>query len=130
MAGDTRDPSNSSNSSTSTPRGPPPGQNVPPPHITSGAPKVYEAFNAPPKPPPSANALPEGSGQNTAGAHQPAPKLGDVVKTVRLEDFKQVYMYPCVRESLLMGIGGGFGIGGVRALWRGMFSHFCSINWE
>jgi len=26
-------------------------------------------------------------------------------------------MYPCVRESFLMGIGGGFGIGGVRALW-------------
>ena len=51
------------------------------------------------------------------------PKLGDVVKTVRLEDFKQVYMYPCVRESLLMGIGGGFGIGGVRALWGGTFSH-------
>jgi hypothetical protein len=30
-------------------------------------------------------------------------------------------MYPCVRESLLMGIGGGFGMGGVRALWGGMF---------
>jgi hypothetical protein len=30
-------------------------------------------------------------------------------------------MYPCVRESLLMGIGGGFGVGGVRALWGGEF---------
>ena len=40
---------------------------------------------------------------------------------MRLEDFKQVHMYPCVRESLLMGIGGGFGVGGVRALWGGEF---------
>lgn len=119
MAGDTRDPSNSSNP---TPRGPPPGENVPPSHITSGTPKVYEIFNAPPQPPPSANALPDGSGQNTAGAHQPAPKFTDIVKTVRIEDFAQVYMYPCVRESLLMGIGGGFGMGGVRALWGGTFA--------
>jgi hypothetical protein len=40
---------------------------------------------------------------------------------VRLEDFKQVHMYPCVRESFLMGIGGGFGVGGARALWGGEF---------
>jgi hypothetical protein len=33
-------------------------------------------------------------------------------------------MYPCVRESLLMGIGGGFGMGGVRALFGGMFPSF------
>jgi cytochrome c oxidase assembly protein subunit 20 len=118
MAGDTRDQSNFSNP---TPRGVPPGENALPSHIASGTPKVYEVFNAaPPKSPPSANALPEGSGQNTAGAHQPVPKLADVVKTVRIEDFKQVYMYPCVRESLLMGIGGGFGMGGVRAIWGGM----------
>lgn len=120
MAGDTRDQSASPN----PPRGPPPGENAPPSHITSGAPKVYEVFNAPPTPPQSANALPDGSGQNTAGAHQKPPNLGDVIKTVRLEDFKQVHMYPCVRESLLMGIGGGFGIGGVRALWGGMFIQF------
>ncbi|KAG0647191.1 Cytochrome c oxidase assembly [Hyphodiscus hymeniophilus] len=109
MAGDTRDHLRSD----PAPRGPPPGEKAPPTHITSGAPKVYEVFNVPP----SANALPEGSGQNTAGANQPTPKIGDVVKTVKLEDFKKVYMYPCVRDSLLMGIGGGFGMGGVRALW-------------
>ena len=38
-------------------------------------------------------------------------------------------MYPCVRESLLMGIGGGFGVGGVRALLGGTSlpvpSYFC-----
>jgi cytochrome c oxidase assembly protein subunit 20 len=109
MAGDTRDSSNS-------PRGPPPGATEPPEHVKTPN-KVYEVFNAPP----SANALPEGSGQNTAGAHKEPPTLTDAIKTVHIQDFKQVYMYPCVRESLLMGIGGGFGMGGVRALWGGMF---------
>jgi cytochrome c oxidase assembly protein subunit 20 len=80
-------------------------------------------FNSPPR---NANALPEGSGQNTAGGRQQAPALTDAIKTVKLEDFKKVHMYPCVRESLLMGIGGGFGIGGIRALWGGMLpSEFC-----
>jgi len=108
MAGDTRD-------SSQTPiRGPPAGATEPPEHVKTPN-KIYEVFNAPP----SANALPEGSGQNTAGSHEPTPTLGDAIKTVRLGDFKQVHMYPCVRESLLMGIGAGFGLGGVRALWGG-----------
>lgn len=109
MADDTRD------SRQPSPRGPPPGVTVPPDHVNN--PKVYEVFNAPP---PSANALPEGSGQNTAGSKQEVPSLGEAIKTVRLGDFKQVHMYPCVRESLLTGIGGGFAMGGVRALLGGM----------
>ncbi|KAH7370120.1 hypothetical protein BKA65DRAFT_487709 [Rhexocercosporidium sp. MPI-PUGE-AT-0058] len=111
MAGDTRD---SSSPTPSPPRGPPPGATSPPEHISSSSPKVYEVFNAPPA---SANALPEGSGQNTAGGQKEAPTLASAIKTVRVQDFKQVHMYPCVRESLLMGIGGAFGVGGVRALW-------------
>ncbi len=115
MAGDTRD------SNQPNPRGPPPGATEPPEHVHS--PKIYEVFNSPPR---NANALPEGSGQNTAGGRQQAPALTDAIKTVKLEDFKKVHMYPCVRESLLMGIGGGFGIGGIRALWGGMLpSEFC-----
>jgi cytochrome c oxidase assembly protein subunit 20 len=107
MAGDTRD------SSSPPPRGPPPGATSPPPHVQS--PKIYEVFDAPS----NANALPNGSGQNTAGGRAEVPTLTKGFKTVRLEDFKQVHMYPCVRESLLLGIGGGFGIGGVRFLWGG-----------
>lgn len=114
MAGDTRD---------NLLRGPPPGETEPPSHVKTPN-KVYEVFNAPP----SANALPEGSGQNTAGRHEEAPSLATAIKTVRLEDFKQVHMYPCVRESLLMGIGGGFGMGGVRALWGGRFTFFSGHN--
>lgn len=111
MAGDTRDPNQAPI------RGPPPRATAPPDN--SKNPKVYEVFN----PPANANALPEGSGLNTAGAHAAEPTLGEAIKTVRLGDFKQVYMYPCVRESLLNGIGGGFALGGVRLLFGGMNAH-------
>src|ERR1700709_1587901 len=98
MAGDTRD-------------------SIPvPPRPESTPKKTFDTFT----PPPSANALPEGAGRNTAGQHAAAPKLSEAVKTVRLEDFKQVHMYPCVRESLLLGIGGAFGVGGVRMILGGM----------
>lgn len=107
MAGDTRD----SSSTQPQPRGPPPGATEPPEHVKS--PKVYEVFNAPA----NANALPEGSGQNTAGGRPENPSLTEGIKTVRIEDFKQVHQYPCVRESLLTGIGGGFGMGAIRAVW-------------
>ncbi|RDW63965.1 cytochrome c oxidase protein 20 [Coleophoma crateriformis] len=107
MADDTRD------SQQPVPQEPPPGATASPDHVKN--PKTYEVFNAS-SPPPNANALPAGSGLNTAGSRQEIPTLGDAIKTVRLEDFAQVHMYPCVRESLLTGIGGGFAMGGVRAL--------------
>ena len=43
----------------------------------------------------------------------------DVLKTIKLSEFKEVHKQPCVRDSLLTGIGGGFGIGGIRAIWGG-----------
>ena len=43
----------------------------------------------------------------------------DVLKTIKLSEFKEVHKQPCVRESFLTGIGGGFGIGGIRAIWGG-----------
>ena len=43
----------------------------------------------------------------------------DVLKTIKLNEFKEVHKKPCVRDSLLTGIGGGFGIGGIRAIWGG-----------
>jgi cytochrome c oxidase assembly protein subunit 20 len=108
MAEDTRD------SNQPPIRSPPPNATISADYVQNA--KTYETFNAPP----SANALPEGSGLNTAGAHVENPTLAQAIKTVRLEDFKQVYMYPCARESLLNGIGGGFALGGVRLMFGGM----------
>lgn len=107
MAGDARDTAQGL-------RGPPPAADALPDHVKS--PKIYEVFDAPT----SANDLPQGSGQNTAGGHVEVPSLTEAVKTVRLGDFKQVHMYPCARDSFLSGIAGAFAVGGVRGLMGSM----------
>jgi cytochrome c oxidase assembly protein subunit 20 len=78
--------------------------------------KTYETFNEPS----SANALPDSYGQNTTSSKPENPTLSEAAKTVRIEDFKQFHKYPCTREALLTGIGGGIGIGGVRVVFGGM----------
>jgi cytochrome c oxidase assembly protein subunit 20 len=119
MAGDTREPSPPATANPALGQSDLSG--------TSGsAEKKYTTFE---KGPVSANSLPAGSGLNTAGSKLNNDyTLVDAIKTVRLEDFKQVHMYPCVRESLLTGIGAGFGVGGLRAIFGGElptpFFHF------
>lgn len=108
MAGDTRDSGSNS---------PPPISPVASNSSSSSPPKTYETFT----PLPNANGLPDGAGRNTAGSHAEVPKLSEAVKTVRFQDFKQVHMYPCVRDSLLIAIGGAFGMGGVRVILGGQF---------
>ncbi|KAH8819434.1 hypothetical protein F5884DRAFT_760516 [Xylogone sp. PMI_703] len=120
MAGDTRDSSSSAANSLPTP---PPGATAPPEHIQNAKPKIYEVFHsssptAASTGPENANQLPLSASQNTAGSKSKElePTFTNALKTVRLGDFKQVHMYPCVRDSLLTGIGAGFGVGGIRAL--------------
>lgn len=79
--------------------------------------KTYEKFSAAPH---NANALPGGS-INTAGGKVRETKIMDALKTIKLEDFKDVYKKPCARDALLVGIGAGFGAGGLRAILGGLF---------
>lgn len=110
MARDTREPSPPATTSPASGQSDLSG-------ASGSAQKKYETFDTRPV---SANALPAGSGLNTAGSKiNNDYTLVDAIKTVRLEDFKQVHMYPCVRESLLTGIGAGFGVGGLRAIFGG-----------
>ncbi|MCJ1263379.1 hypothetical protein MMC22_003249 [Lobaria immixta] len=74
--------------------------------------KTYEKFSAAPH---NANALPGGS-INTAGGKLRETTIMDALKTIKLEDFKDVYKKPCARDALLVGIGAGFGTGGLRAI--------------
>ncbi|MCJ1256717.1 hypothetical protein MMC24_004541 [Lignoscripta atroalba] len=110
MAADTREPSSSSSVSPQSPLPPPPTAPSPPP----SRPKTYSTFNTP-TPPPNANLLPGGS-INTAGGHPREATLVEAAKTIRLDELKEVHKRPCVRDALLVGIGGGFGIGGVRGV--------------
>ena len=92
------------------------------PSSASGAP---QASSAAPGAPPNANALPGGSGLNTAGGKTKEAGVFDAVRSIQLHEFTEVHKKPCVRDSLLTGIGGGFGIGGIRAIWGGKAIAMC-----
>ena len=69
--------------------------------------------------PENANSL-LGGRVNTAGGKYKEASFIDGLKSIRIEDLKELHTKPCVRESLLTGIGAGFGIGGVRAILGGI----------
>ncbi len=117
MAADTREhatsePPESSKSTTSLSKG-----------------TAHEPY-AVPVAPPSANALPEGAGLNTAGGRTKEAGYFDALRSIQLSDFQEVHKKPCARDALLTGIGGGFGIGGVRAILGGTFAslHLAGYN--
>lgn len=85
--------------------------------------KKFEKFTAAP---PNANALPGGA-INTAGGKVRETTIMDALKTIKLEDFKNVNKKPCARDAQLAGIGAGFGIGGLRAIMGGL-SLSCPFN--
>lgn len=88
MADDTRD------TKQSHPAGPPPGATEPPEHVRQ--PKVYEIFEAPA----SANALPAGYGQNTAGGEAAEAEFGGGSKNGQSGGFQErAYVPVCARES-------------------------------
>ena len=57
---------------------------------------------------------------NTAGGKVQEASIMDALRSLQPSDIKNVHQKPCVREALLTGIGGGFGVGGLRAIWGGM----------
>ncbi|KAL2056323.1 hypothetical protein ABVK25_003346 [Lepraria finkii] len=77
--------------------------------------------------PPNANALPQSSGLNTAGGKAKEAGVFDALRSIKPSEFKEVHKKPCVRDALLTGIGGGFGIGCVRAIWGATV--WSSCNW-
>lgn len=77
-----------------------------------------EATPTPARPPKNANALP-GAGLNTAGGNVQSAGLWDAFRSIRPADFKEVHKKPCVRESFLVGMGAGFGVGGFRTIMGG-----------
>ena len=52
----------------------------------------------------------------------------EVVGDVSVSQLSSFYKAPCARESLLTGIGAGFGIGGVRGLFGGIHSLLFSLE--
>lgn len=110
MAGDTRDNALPSNT---------PPQSRPADSLNEGPyqGKIYETFHVPATPE-NANALPGGT-TNTAGGRPKEAGLIDAAKSVKLEELTEVHKKPCVRDSLITGIGTSFGVGGIRAILGG-----------
>lgn len=71
-----------------------------------------------PRPPENANAIPGGS-TNTAGGRVKEASLLDGLRSIRVQDFKELHQKPCVRDAFLVGIGAGFALGGGRMVFGG-----------
>lgn len=68
--------------------------------------------------PENANMMAGGT-EHTAGGKIPEATLSNAIGTIKPDEFRSFHKKPCVRDSLLYGIGGGFGVGGIRAIWGG-----------
>ena len=71
------------------------------------------------KPPENANLMAGGT-EHTAGGKTVDVGLVDAAKSISRDDWTKLHRKPCVKDSLLTGIGAGFAVGGARAIWRGM----------
>jgi cytochrome c oxidase assembly protein subunit 20 len=76
--------------------------------------KLWDAFGNPEE---SANVLATGPG--SSGRDSSDVTVTDAMKSMSLKDATTFYKKPCARDSLLLGIGAGFGIGGVRGVLGG-----------
>lgn len=75
--------------------------------------KVYENFNTSAAKE-SLNRLPRSAPGNVENITK-SPTLSQALTTIKVDDFKNFHQKPCVRDALLVGIGVGFGAGGIRA---------------
>ncbi|GMF71312.1 unnamed protein product [Aspergillus oryzae] len=76
--------------------------------------KLWDAFGNPEE---SANVLATGAGPSGRGSKDAT--VTEAMKSMSLKDVTSFYKAPCARDSLLLGIGAGFGIGGIRGVLGG-----------
>ena len=75
----------------------------------------------------SANIMPGGTAHTAGGQTQDTTNVVDAAKSIKWEDWSQLPARPCVKDSLMTGIGSGFALGGVRAVMRAPV--FSACNW-
>ncbi|KAJ5693014.1 hypothetical protein N7462_002437 [Penicillium macrosclerotiorum] len=87
--------------------------------------KLWDAFGNPEEP---VNALANAT-YKPRGKNPNDISYSDVVGTVSISEISSFYKAPCARESLMTGIGAGFGIGGTRAIFGGTRALWSAGNW-
>ena len=119
MAGDIRDPQPSTvaQSSTLPVDSKTSSSQWPALNPTSSRPSSSNTISSPPA---SANLIPGGA-TNTAGGSPREVSFLDALRSIRLAEMKEVHKKPCARDAYLVGIAGGFGVGGIRAVLGGQF---------
>ncbi|EAU38294.1 conserved hypothetical protein [Aspergillus terreus NIH2624] len=85
--------------------------------------KLWDAFGNPEEP---VNIL---SPAGASGKGSKDVTVTEAMKSMSLKDVTSFYKAPCARDSLLLGIGAGFGIGGVRGVLGGLRSMWTACNW-
>ncbi|PWY92539.1 cytochrome oxidase biogenesis protein, Cox20 subunit [Aspergillus heteromorphus CBS 117.55] len=120
MADDTRE----STVSTPEPQGSPktnrPKHDLPQSQVG----KLWDAFGNPEEP---VNMLP--SAGVKSGSKSKDITVTDAMKSMSFENVTSFHKAPCARDSLLLGIGAGFGVGGVRGVVGGLRSLWSASNW-
>ncbi|KAF4556279.1 Hypothetical protein D9617_1g081550 [Elsinoe fawcettii] len=76
---------------------------------------------------PSANVMPGGTMHTAGGEKVDRVNVVEAAKLIKLEDWSSFATRPCVKDSLLTGIGSGFALGGVRAVMSAPVFTVC--NW-
>lgn len=81
--------------------------------------KLWDAFGNPEEP---ANALAKAT-YKPQGKDPKDVSYSEIIGSVSLSEMSTIHKRPCARESLMTGIGVGFGVGGLRGVLKGMKSH-------
>ena len=77
--------------------------------------KLWDAFGNPEEP---ANALAKAT-YKPPGKNPKDVSYSEIIGSVSLSEMSNVHKRPCARESLMTGIGVGFGVGGLRGVLKG-----------
>ncbi|KAK2777260.1 hypothetical protein FQN53_002315 [Emmonsiellopsis sp. PD_33] len=87
--------------------------------------KLWEEFGSPEEP---INLMP--GAYNPSGSRKPKEvSFMDAFGSMSADGLTSFYKVPCARDSLLVGIGSGFGIGGLKAILGGSRAVWPACNW-
>ncbi|EEH49018.1 uncharacterized protein PADG_05097 [Paracoccidioides brasiliensis Pb18] len=85
--------------------------------------KLWEEFGNPKEP---INLIP---GAYNSGGKPKDVSFTDTFKSLSLDNILSFYKVPCARDSLLVGIGAGFGAGSLKAVYGGFRAIWPACNW-
>jgi len=90
--------------------------------------KQWEGAEPSYKPPQNANLMPGGTEHTAGGRTTGDVSMADAAQTIKWEDWNQLPKKPCVRDSLMTGIGTGAAMGATRAIWKGKVAHRLDLD--